>query len=115
TEGRVIAYFQPHGFGPTRFLRNDLVASIAGALRKQDSVFFSEIYYAGGTVTRDISSGDLASDLKAKNVDAHFVADRSACGVEMAKFAKPGDTILVMGARDPSLSDFAKEVSKELA
>lgn len=114
TSGRVIAYFQPHGFGPTRFLRNDLVKAISEALRPDDCIFFSEIFYAGGTVTKDISSGDLADDLVRKNADARFFADRKECGREMVKTAHPGDTILVMGARDPSLSDFAGEIAKEL-
>ena len=114
TKGRVVAYFQPHGFGPTRFLRNDLVASMAEALRPQDAIFFSEIYYAGGTVMRDISSADLVEDLKKKNISAFFVEKRPECGQEIVKFVKPGDTVLVMGARDPSLSDFAQTLSKEL-
>lgn len=115
TAGRVIAYFQPHGFGPTRFLRHDLVKAMQESLRTQDAMFLSEIYYAGGTVTRDISSGDLVNDLTAKNVQAYFYADRNECGKAMVQFAKEGDTILVMGARDPSLSDFAKNLGEELS
>lgn len=114
TKGRVIAYFQPHGFGPTRFLRNELVLAVSKALRPGDCIYFSEIFYAGGTVTRDISSADLVSDLKGLDVSAHFVSDREACGLEMVKEAKPGDTILVMGARDDSLSEFAKGITRGL-
>lgn len=114
TQGRVLAYFQPHGFGPTRFLRNDLVAAIAQTLRPDDEIFMSEIYYAGGTVSRDISAGDLIEDLKQKNVKAHFVADRESCGKAMVETARAGDTILVMGARDPSLSDFARNLMEKL-
>ena len=114
TEGRVVAYFQPHGFGPTRFLRNDLVDAISKTLRSRDAIFFSEIYYAGGTVTRDISSADLVSDLKKKNSEAFFVADRGECGRKMLEYVAPGDTILVMGARDPSLSEFAKTLARKL-
>lgn len=114
TRGRVIAYFQPHGFGPTRFLRNDLVDAISRTLRSQDAIFLSEIYYAGGTVTRDISSADLVEDLKRKNATAYFVSNRDECGREMVRFSASGDTILIMGARDPSLSEFSKTVAKEL-
>lgn len=114
TKGRVLAYFQPHGFGPTRFLRNDLVESIAKALRPEDKIFMSEIYYAGGTVSRDISAGDLVADLQRRNVAAHFIADRAECGGAIVREAKPDDTILVMGARDPSLSDFARQLMEKL-
>ncbi|MFA6624004.1 MAG: Mur ligase, partial [Fibrobacteraceae bacterium] len=120
TKGRVIAWFQPHGFGPTRFLRNDLVLAIKNVLHpakgacKNDCILFSEIYYAGGTVTRDISAGDLANDLLKLGADAHYIEDRDACAAKMVELASPGDTILLMGARDPSLGDFAKSVADKL-
>ena len=125
TSGRVLAWFQPHGFGPTRFWRNDLVEFIHNALRnpgagatkdlstETDRMYFSEIYYAGGTVTRDISAGDLANDLTSKGSDALYIENRDECAKAMVKESKPGDTILLMGARDPSLETFANEV-KEL-
>lgn len=119
TEGRVIAWFQPHGYGPTRFLRKDLVSEIKGALRvsntdsQNDCIFFSDIYYAGGTVVKDISSADLVDDLLEEGVEAHYFADRKECAKEMVRLAEPSDCILLMGARDPSLGEFALYV-KEL-
>ena len=122
TDGRVIAWFQPHGFGPTRFLRNDLVEFISKTLRPKDfdddrdndMMFFSEIYYAGGTVTRDISAGDLADDLLLKGCEAIYIENRDECAKKMVECAQPGDTILLMGARDPSLQAFAQSVQKLL-
>ena len=122
TEGRVIAWFQPHGFGPTRFLRKDLVEFIAKTLRPKDfdddrdndMMFFSEIYYAGGTVTRDISAGDLADDLLLKGCEAIYIENRDECAKKMVECAQPGDTILLMGARDPSLQAYAQSVQKLL-
>ena len=32
---KVIAWFQPHGYGPTKFLRNDFVKEIAKVLRRK--------------------------------------------------------------------------------
>lgn len=120
TTGRVIAWFQPHGYGPTRFLRNDLVREIHKVLRPastdrvNDCIYFSEIYYAGGTVTRDISSGDLADDILALGSEAHYIQNRNDCATEMTAIAEPGDTILLMGARDPSLGTFAAFVKDKL-
>ncbi len=122
TEGRVLAWFQPHGFGPTRFLRKDLVEFMAKTLRpadigedrENDVMFFSEIYYAGGTVTRDISAGDLADDLLIKGCEAVYIENRDECAKKMLEYAQPGDTILLMGARDPSLEKFAKSVAELL-
>ena len=120
TKGRVLAWFQPHGFGPTRFLRADLVEEISRALRPAsdtrgaDQMWFSEIYYAGGTAQKDISANDLAQDLCQKGVEALFRTDRDQCLKELLAQAAPGDTVLLMGARDPSLSAFAQQTWKLL-
>lgn len=111
---KVIAWFQPHGYGPTRFLRNDFVEEIAHALRPQDEIWMSEIFYAGGTATKDISANDLVKDLQKKGKNAFFVEDRN----DLLHHLKPALTgnavLLLMGARDPSLEAFCKEVFDKL-
>ena len=74
---KVVAWFQPHGYGPTRFLRNDFVQEISKALRKQDEIWMSEIYYAGGTTTKNISANDLINDLKESGSNAFFIENRN--------------------------------------
>jgi UDP-N-acetylmuramate--alanine ligase len=111
---KVIAWFQPHGYGPTRFLRDDFVAEIARVLRPADEIWMSEIFYAGGTASKDISAGDLILDLKAKNASAFFAEDRNDF-LSMARSHFTEDCVLLlMGARDPSLEDFAKQVWEQL-
>jgi UDP-N-acetylmuramate--alanine ligase len=61
---KLIAWFQPHGYGPTRFIRKELVEEITTTLRPTDEIWMSEIYYAGGTAIKDISANDLIQDLK---------------------------------------------------
>jgi UDP-N-acetylmuramate--alanine ligase len=111
---KVIAWFQPHGYGPTRFLRNDFVKEIAAALRPQDEIWMSEIFYAGGTAVKDISANDLIEDLKALGKNAFFVEDRN----DFLETARPHLTsncvLLLMGARDPGLEQFGKEIWKKL-
>jgi len=114
TTGRVLAWFQPHGFGPTRFLRKELVEEIHAALRPDDEIIFSKIYYAGGTAQQDISAGDLIDDLKKLGDHAYYLPERKDAASSMVKGAFPGDTILLMGARDPSLGDFARDTLKIL-
>jgi UDP-N-acetylmuramate--alanine ligase len=111
---KLIAWFQPHGYGPTRFLRHDFVEEIAKVLRPQDEIWMSEIYYAGGTAVKDISANDLIKDLTAKGVNAFFVADRKDLLQTMRPHFTPSTTLLLMGARDPSLGEFAKQVWVEL-
>ncbi|MEI6946858.1 Mur ligase domain-containing protein [Paraflavisolibacter sp. H34] len=111
---KVVAWFQPHGYGPTKFLRPEFVEEIAAALRPQDEIWMSEIFYAGGTAEKDISAGDLINDLKARGKAAFFVADRNEF-VEVVRPHLQGDgVLLLMGARDPSLEDFAKQVYEKL-
>jgi len=111
---KVIAWFQPHGYGPTRFLRTDFVKEIAAVLRPEDEIWMSEIFYAGGTAVKDISSNDLITDIKALGKKAFFVEDRN----EFLKIVRPhltGNTVLLlMGARDPGLEQFGKDVWEQL-
>lgn len=107
---KLIAWFQPHGYGPTRFLRHDFVEEIAKILRPQDEIWMSEIYYAGGTAVKDISANDLIQDLKKRGVHAYFVEDRNQLIPAMRQHFTPSTTLLLMGARDPSLGSFAHSV-----
>jgi UDP-N-acetylmuramate--alanine ligase len=107
---KLIAWFQPHGYGPTRFIRKELVEEITKALRPQDEIWMSEIYYAGGTAVKDISSNDLIQDLKANGVNAFFVEDRKDLIMEMKPHFTSDCTLLLMGARDPSLEKFGEQV-----
>jgi len=107
---KLVAWFQPHGYGPTRFIRNELVEEIAASLRPGDEIWMSEIYYAGGTAVKDISANDLINDLKAKGVHAFFVEDRNILFEEMVPTLESETVLLLMGARDPGLEKFAGEV-----
>ncbi len=70
---KVIAWLQPHGYGPTRFLRDDFVKEISSVLRDGDEIWMSEIFYAGGTAVKDISANDLIKDIQALGKNAFFV------------------------------------------
>lgn len=111
---KVIAWFQPHGYGPTRFLRNEFVESLAAVMREEDEIWMSEIFYAGGAATRDISAADLIKDLGSKGVHAYFLPGRDAL-VDALKGHFTNDCVLLlMGARDPSLESFAHEVWRQV-
>jgi UDP-N-acetylmuramate--alanine ligase len=111
---KVVAWFQPHGYKPTRFLRADFVDSIAKALRPGDEIWMSEIYYAGGTAVKDISAGDLIDDLLQLGVNAYFIEDRSQFVQAVGPHLTNDCVLLLMGARDPSLEEFSKEVFEKL-
>ncbi len=111
---KVIAWFQPHGYGPTRFLKNDFINEFIAVLRPQDEVWMSEIFYAGGTAVKDISANDLIEAIKASGKSAFFVEDRK----DLLENVRPHFTndcvFLLMGARDPGLEAFSKELLEQL-
>lgn len=111
---KVIAWFQPHGYGPTKFLRNDFVQEIAKVLRPEDEIWMSEIFYAGGTAVKDISANDLINDLKALHKPAFFVEHRDDLLAALRSHFTDDCVLLLMGARDPSLEQFAKKLWADL-
>jgi UDP-N-acetylmuramate--alanine ligase len=113
--GRVLAIYQPHGYRPTRFLRHDFVKAFARELRPQDRLLMLEVFYAGGTAERDFSAADIVAEIAARGCPAEFAPSRAWLAARIAEEAKAGDLVLVMGARDPSLTDFARAILAELA
>ncbi len=111
---KVVAWFQPHGYGPTRFLRKDFVDEISAALRPQDEIWMSEIFYAGGTAVKDISANDLIEDIRAKGKNAFFIEDRNQLLENLKPHLGKNSVLLIMGARDPSLEDFCKNIYEKL-
>ncbi len=107
---KVIAWFQPHGYKPTKFLREDFVNEFAKVLRLQDEIWMSEIFYAGGTAVKDISANDLINDVKALGKQAFYEEDRNNFLNAVRSHLSADTVLLLMGARDPSLEQFAKDV-----
>jgi len=111
---KMIAWLQPHGYTPTKFLRKDFVKEISEALRPQDEMWMSEIFYAGGTTTKDISANDLINDIRANGKNAVFVEDRNDLLTALRPHLTQGTVLLMMGARDPSLEGFIKNLYEDL-
>lgn len=111
---RVFAWFQPHGYGPLRFMHEELAEKVTEVFRDTDCFVMSDVYYAGGTVNRDIESDVVISAVQKTGKNALLIKDRKELPLKLRSMAQPGDVILMMGARDPSLSDFALEVLKKM-
>ncbi len=110
--GRIIAIYQPHGFGPTRFLRDEYIATFRTAFRPNDSLYLLPIYYAGGTAQKDISSEDIIQGLGSVSFNAQTVKDRDELLAGLKADVRSGDCVLLMGARDPSLPALAKKINE---
>ncbi len=111
---KVVAWFQPHGYGPTRFLKDDFVKEIATVLRPEDEIWMSEIFYAGGTAIKDISASELINDIKALGKTAFFVEDRKDFLEKVKPHLTKNSVLLLMGARDPGLEEFSRSLFQSL-
>lgn len=105
--GRLLILFQPHGFGPLRLMKDAFIDCFARGLEDADILLMPEPIYFGGTVERTVTSRDIVQGVEARGRHAHALADRTACGEKLLALARPGDRIVVMGARDDTLSEFA--------
>jgi len=113
--GRLLLMFQPHGYGPIRLMRDGLVGCFASGLRDEDVLVMPEPVYFGGTVDRSVGSKDLVCEIQRYGRRAFAFPDRGACGDTLVRLARRGDRVVVMGARDDSLSQFAHELLRRLA
>ena len=115
-EGRVVTVFQPHGFAPLRFMREALANALPSILRPSDEFIFLPVYYAGGTASFTPTSAEVAGTCReAPGVNADAVKvfeDRPACENYLKKAVRRGDVVIVAGARDESLSIWAKSLTK---
>jgi UDP-N-acetylmuramate--alanine ligase len=92
-----------------------LVQCFANGLREEDVLVMPEPVYFGGTVDRSVGSNDIVSEVQRRGRKAFAFADRGGCGDMLVRLARRGDRIVVMGARDDSLSQFAQELLRRLA
>lgn len=107
---RIIAIYQPHGFGPTRFLRNEYKELFPTIFNKDDLLYLLPIYFAGGTAIKDISSTDLKNDVDQCSFMVTAPIHRDDILKELPTKVASGNCVLLMGARDPSLAQFAGSI-----
>jgi UDP-N-acetylmuramate--alanine ligase len=113
--GRLLVFFQPHGYGPLAKMGEELSRTFAGGLRAQDVLLLSDPVYQGGTVDRSRGSDWLADAVRRAGGAAEHLLERSAIGARLLAEARPGDRVAILGARDDTLSEFAAELLRNLA
>jgi UDP-N-acetylmuramate--alanine ligase len=112
--GRVIAFFQPHGYGPLRQMGRELAEVFARELGGDDLTILCDPVYFGGTVDKSEGSERIVCLIEAAGGNAEYVPTREDCGARIKAIARPGDRIAVMGARDDTLTVFAKDLLSKL-
>jgi UDP-N-acetylmuramate--alanine ligase len=112
--GRLLVFFQPHGYGPLKQMGEELATSFAARLGGRHQLVVCDPVYFGGTVDKSRGGDWLATSVKRRGASAQFFASREACGDWLLDCATAGDRIIVMGARDDTLSVFAADLLAEL-
>ncbi len=107
-EGRVIAFFQPHGYGPLKQMGTELAQTFAKELGPDDITILCAPVYFGGTVDRSVGSERIVQLIKDAGGNAEYHETREQCGDRIAEIARAGDRVAVMGARDDTLTVFAQ-------
>lgn len=113
--GRIIAFFQPHGFGPIKKMGQELAGVFSENLGDDDRVLLCDPVYFGGTVDRSLGSESIIDAITAAGGSAEYFAARQDCGDRMIDVARSGDRIVIMGARDDTLHSFAKSILAGIA
>lgn len=112
--GRLLMMFQPHGYGPIRLMGEELAACFAEKMTAEDRLWLPDPAYFGGTTDMSKGSDWLAAEIAREGGHVTHVPDRAAIASLIAEEARPGDRIVIMGARDDSLPVFAAEILRIL-
>ncbi len=112
---RIFAVFQPHGYGPFGFMREELFNVLEKTLRRDDRFIFLEPYYAGGTSSFKPGAAEVCADYSVRSgASGRYlcIPDRKELKKYLLAAAEEGDVIMIMGARDNSLSEYAAGLAK---
>ena len=112
--GRLLLFFQPHGYGPLRTMKDALIAAFADEMAPDDILVMPDPVYYGGTTSREVGSAEIVAGVRAAGRSAEHIPLRDDCAGRLLALARPGDRIVVMGARDDSLSLFAQDLVARL-
>ena len=112
--GRVIAFFQPHGYGPLRQMGAELAQVFAYLLGPDDLTLLCDPVYFGGTVDRSVGSARIVHLMLDDGGKAEYYPTRDECAARIAEIARPGDRVVIMGARDDTLTSFARDLLAHL-
>ncbi len=113
-EGRLLIFFQPHGYGFLKLVWEELANTFAGYLKQEDRLYFVEPLYLGGTVDKTFGVGPMVEVIQKSGKHASLAASRAEVKDMILKDAQKGDRIIIMGARDDTLSEFAHDVLESL-
>jgi UDP-N-acetylmuramate--alanine ligase len=117
--GRLLVFFQPHGYAPLRVMGEELVDTFARGLAPDDVLLMPDPVYYGGTTDRSVGSGAITAAIAGRGRQAEHMAEpppeRGLATARLLELAQPGDRIVIMGARDDTLTLFAEDLVAKLS
>lgn len=113
--GRLLLMFQPHGYGPLRQMGDELVSTLIAKMADDDVLVMPDPAYFGGTVNRSVGTEKIIDGIRRGGRNAQHIADRAHCGDALVEMAQAGDRIVIMGARDDTLTQFATDILARIA
>ena len=91
-------------------MREELLAMLKETLGKEDYFAFLPVYYAGGTTSFTPKSEEVAAEYQQQLPEqVLFFETRDLADEWIRSGLQEGDVAVIMGARDNSLSDWAKK------
>lgn len=112
--GPLHIFFQPHGYGFLKMMGEEVAQAFAQHMDVNDTLYMVEPFYTGGTVDRSVGSSHVVASIVDKGANAHLMEGRPEVLRAILQAVKSGDRIIIMGARDDSLSAFAAEILDSL-
>ncbi|KQU48250.1 UDP-N-acetylmuramate--alanine ligase [Sphingomonas sp. Leaf339] len=112
--GRLLILFQPHGYGPLKVMGHELARTFAERMAPDDVLTMPDPVYFGGTVKREVGSADIVAAVAKAGRQAWHDPDRADAARRLVELSRPGDRIIVMGARDDTLSTLAADMLTRL-
>ena len=112
--GRLLIMFQPLGYGPLSKMGEELAQSFVRGMVPGDRLYLPDPVYQGGTVEKTRGSDWLAEQIRKPGLEVQHIPERTKIGEALLARAKAGDRIVIMGARDDTLIDFARELVERL-
>jgi UDP-N-acetylmuramate--alanine ligase len=112
SKGKVITIFQPHGYGPLGFMKDELLKTLEQTLDPDDIFILLPVFYAGGTSSFTPKSEEVVKEFRQKGTKKYFfMEDRNLAQQFLEEHSQKGDSVLITGARDNSLSDWASNLT----
>ena len=96
-------------------MRDELGKVLAKTLRWNDRFYLAEPFYAGGTSSFSPSAGEVLESWLAEysNLSVCLAPERKELKKLLIQDGTSDDIILIMGARDNSLSTYAASLTKK--